>query len=108
VNAGRITNSLPEGLGNLPVFSAQFRFRPGELDIFNKINLLYNFVDFVSRYLTAAAVVPCTPAHHRSAGEPKEYRERSVQSHEILVTQFSNAFSQSGFRHGSNFVNHQS
>ena len=43
-----------------------------------------------------------------SPGKPKEYRERSVQSDQILVIQFSNAFSQSGFRHGGNFVNHQS
>ena len=43
-----------------------------------------------------------------SSGKPKEYREHAIQSHRILVVEFSDALAQPRFRHGDEFIDHES
>jgi hypothetical protein len=43
-----------------------------------------------------------------SSGKPKEYRERTIQSHRILIVEFSDALAQTWFRHSGDFVDHES
>jgi hypothetical protein len=42
-----------------------------------------------------------------SSGKPKEYRGRAIQSHRILVVEFSDALAQPRFPHGGDFIDHQ-
>jgi len=43
-----------------------------------------------------------------SSRESKEYRERTIQSHRILVAEFSDALAQPRFSHHGDFFDHES
>jgi hypothetical protein len=43
-----------------------------------------------------------------SSGKTKEYRERAIQSHRILVVEFSDALAQPRFRYSGDFIDHES
>jgi hypothetical protein len=43
-----------------------------------------------------------------SSGKPKEYRERAIQPHRILIVEFSDALAQPRLRHGGDFIGHES
>ena len=43
-----------------------------------------------------------------SPGKPKEYRDRAIQPHRILIVEFSDALAQPRFRHGGDFIDHES